>query len=159
MSLRWGNVNFDERTLHIKDTKNKSSRHAHMTSEVEAMLLQRYEKRGSGRNEKLFKADGLSKTFERVVENLGLNEGVNDSRERVVFHTLRHTFASWHAKAGTPLFTISKLLGHKTIAMTERYSHLCPDAERQAAMALQGVMSEPKAAKSIPFAKTASTEA
>ena len=42
------------------------------------------------------------------------------------FHDLRHTFASQLAMAGVPIATISKLLGHKDIKTTMRYSHLSP---------------------------------
>jgi hypothetical protein len=47
------------------------------------------------------------------------------------FHTLRHTYCSWEAIKGTPLFKIARLVGHKTTAMTERYAHLCPITESQ----------------------------
>jgi site-specific recombinase XerD len=33
---------------------------------------------------------------------------------------------------GVPLFTVGELVGHSTIEMTKRYSHLCPDAKRDA---------------------------
>jgi len=42
-------------------------------------------------------------------------------------HTLRHTFASWLAIKGVPLRTLAELLGHRTLAMVMRYSHLAPD--------------------------------
>lgn len=42
----------------------------------------------------------------------------------VVFHSLRHTHASWLAKQGAPLLAIADSLGHKSLAMTKRYSHL-----------------------------------
>ena len=52
------------------------------------------------------------------------------------FHDLRHTFASWLAINGTPIYTIKELMGHRTLAMTERYSHLIPDAKREAVKGL-----------------------
>ena len=57
------------------------------------------------------------------------NEGLkaNDSKNRAVTHTLRHTFASQLAMNGTPIFTIQKLMNHKDINMTLRYAKLAPD--------------------------------
>jgi site-specific recombinase XerD len=44
-----------------------------------------------------------------------------------VWHCNRHTFCSWLAIAGVPLKTIMELAGHKTIAITAQYAHLCHD--------------------------------
>jgi site-specific recombinase XerD len=68
----------------------------------------------------------VSETFNRAVNELKLNEGVTDRRQKVVFHSLRHTFASWHAMNGTDLYTLQKLLGHSSISLVERYAHLAP---------------------------------
>jgi len=45
----------------------------------------------------------------------------------VRFHDLRHTFASHLIMAGVDLRTVQALMGHKTIQMTMRYSHLAPE--------------------------------
>jgi site-specific recombinase XerD len=66
-----------------------------------------------------------------VVNALGLNDNVVDARYLVTFHTLRHTYASWLVMRGAPLYTVQRLLGHQTSAMTERYSHLAPDHLRE----------------------------
>lgn len=66
------------------------------------------------------------------MEGLGLNDGITDRRQKVVAHTLRHTFASWHVMAGTDIYTLKELLGHSVIQMTERYSHLAPAALQNA---------------------------
>lgn len=44
------------------------------------------------------------------------------------FHDLRHIFASRLAQGRTDLYTVSQLLGHKDMKMTQRYSHLNPDS-------------------------------
>jgi len=41
------------------------------------------------------------------------------------FHDLRHTCASLLAMNGATLLEIAQVLGHKSISMTQRYSHLC----------------------------------
>lgn len=76
----------------------------------------------------------LSQRFHQLVDRLGFNEGLDpgDRQRRVVFHTLRHTFASWLALAGVDIYRIKTLMRHKTLAMTMRYAHLIPDATREA---------------------------
>lgn len=86
----------------------------------------------------------VTNSFDKVVDEIGFNEGVEDRRNRIVFHTLRHTFASWLAIQGTPLYTISKLMGHKTILMTQRYSHLSPGAGKEAVNGLEAVFNSSK---------------
>jgi len=39
------------------------------------------------------------------------------------FHDLRHTFATRLVQAGKDLYKVQRLLGHKTVAMTQRYAH------------------------------------
>ena len=51
----------------------------------------------------------------------------DDYKNRVVTHTLRHTFASHLAINGVSLFEIQKLLNHKDINMTLRYMKLAEE--------------------------------
>jgi site-specific recombinase XerD len=50
----------------------------------------------------------------------------------VNFHDLRHSTASLLAQAGVDLHTISKILGHTTTKMSERYAHVQVDQQRAA---------------------------
>jgi integrase len=43
------------------------------------------------------------------------------------FHDLRHTWASWHAMAGTPLSVLQELGGWHSPQMVQRYAHLSPE--------------------------------
>ena len=67
------------------------------------------------------------------------NNGVTDRRQKITFHTLRHTFASWLAIQGAPILTIKELLGHQSLAMTERYSHLSPGQKQDAVNGIEAM--------------------
>ena len=86
----------------------------------------------------------ISNAFGRTVKDLGLNNGVEDQRYKVVFHTLRHTFASWLVEDGTDLYAVQKLMGHSTISMTERYAHLSNGTLQNAVKRLEKNLSKNK---------------
>ena len=85
----------------------------------------------------------ISKTFERSVRDIGLNTingiFIDDARQKVVFHTLRHTYASWLAMSGQGQAMIADLLGHSSLEMSSRYTHLFPDARRATATAIEDI--------------------
>ena len=57
------------------------------------------------------------------------------------FHDLRHIAASLTLSNGTPLPVVSEMLGHSDPATTLRvYAHVIPGAQRQAAIALESVL-------------------
>jgi len=129
-ALRWGHVDLANSLLHVADPKGGEPRKVVLTREAAKVIsgLERagpeeyvFPARGGGR------IPGVSKAYFDAVKRLGFNEGVTDRRQRVTFHTLRHTFGSWLALEGIPLRTIQDLMGHKTVQMTVRYSHLTPD--------------------------------
>jgi integrase len=47
--------------------------------------------------------------------------------ENFRWHDLRHTWASWHVQAGTPLFVLQELGGWESVEMVRRYAHLAAD--------------------------------
>ena len=55
----------------------------------------------------------------------------------VAWHTFRHTFASHLVMNGTPLATVSELLGHSSISTTMIYSHLSADHVKDAIRKLE----------------------
>lgn len=60
--------------------------------------------------------------------------GIKDFR----IHDLRHTCAAWLVSKGVPLSEVKELLGHSTVNMTERYTHLAPENVRAAVAVLDG---------------------
>ena len=59
------------------------------------------------------------------------------------FHSLRHTFVSLHAQAGTPQAVLMKLAGHGNPMMKEHYTHISEATARQSAAALPAIIGEP----------------
>ena len=145
--LAWGDVNVEKGTLILRDTKNGKTRAAYMTERVKEIFTAR--ERG-GPSELVFpdrtgkRMVRISNTFARAVDTLKLNEGIEDKRYHTTFHTLRHTFASWHVEAGTDLYHVKELLGHSDFKMTQRYSHLGENTLQAATRRLESAMANPK---------------
>ena len=53
--------------------------------------------------------------------------------ENFRWHDLRHTWASWHVQAGTPLYELQQLGGWESAEMVRRYAHLAPEHLAKAA--------------------------
>ncbi len=56
------------------------------------------------------------------------------------YHSLRHSFVSLHAQAGTPQAILQKLAGHSNPMMTEHYTHLDEGSARQMVNALPATL-------------------
>lgn len=67
-------------------------------------------------------ARNLIRAFHCVIKKAGI--------ENFTFHCLRHTAATCMVQSGVDLYTVSKILGHKNIASTQRYAHHCPESLR-----------------------------
>ena len=129
VKLKWGHIDTERGLIRVMDAKGGVGRAAFMTERVKAM----FEGLTQGEPEGLIftRITGkplleMPRVYFEVVTALKFNEGITDPRQKVVAHTLRHTFASWHVTAGTDIYTLKELLGHSVIQMTERYSHLAP---------------------------------
>jgi len=140
-SLEWQDVNLDENHLVLRDPKNKSSRIAPITPMVKDMFKQK----GRGKPSDLIflstkkgKLSRISRTFVRVVDDLGLNDGITDRRNRLTFHSLRHSFASFLGMGGASPIEIKEALGHKSVHMAMRYSHLSPTALKKIPGIIEG---------------------
>ena len=76
-----------------------------------------------------WRAQDMKKSFSTARRKVGLS----DFRQ----HDQRHTLASWMVISGTELIKVRDMLGHSTVEMTERYSHLHPSALREAVNGLE----------------------
>ncbi|GAB6147010.1 tyrosine-type recombinase/integrase [Desulfocicer niacini] len=141
-SLTWGAVDMEHGLITLLDTKSGKTRTLSMTDDVKNSLAAM----GPSSNGELVfpartggKIKIMSNSFRNAVQKAGFNNGITDRRQRVTFHTLRHTFASWLVMEGISLYEVKELLGHASLTMTERYSHLAPDRNRRAADTLGAI--------------------
>lgn len=140
LSLAWGDINIEQGIMDVRFGK-RVRRQAFMADEIKALFHSM--ERGtpselvfkSTRGEKI-SSSTASEAFSAVVDNLGLNDGIEDTLHHISFHSLRHTFASWMAMAGVEISRLMRLMGHKTITQTLRYSHLYPDTMRSSIQAI-----------------------
>jgi len=87
--------------------------------------------------------------FARLVANAEMVAG-RDTPEGVVYHTLRHTFASWLVMKGVDLYTVSKLLGNTLKMVEDTYAHLAPDFRQRAVDKLAGIIEIPQLQQNPP---------
>lgn len=74
----------------------------------------------------------LNKRWNRMKVTMGLEHD-----DQFIPHCLRHTCASRLVQRGVPILVVKEWLGHKTINMTMRYSHLCPTNLEEAVRVLE----------------------
>jgi len=133
-SLKWKHVDLDRKEIHLETTKNGSQMILTLRDEV----MKEFAKHTIGDPETLIFASRLkpSVSFEfrdywtEALKLAGLDDG------KVVFHSLRHTFASHALKSGISTPILQQLGGWKTPAMVQRYAHLDVASKRDAVNAI-----------------------
>ena len=142
MKMRGEHVDLVGARARVIDTKTGQDRTVYLPAPVLEMLKEVEIKPGALVFERPKGGTVLkiSQVFKRTVRDLGLNDGREDRRDQVVFHTLRHTFASWLVIQGKGLYLVGTLLGHTTVEMTKRYAHLAPETQRAAVEAIEGYL-------------------
>jgi len=120
LRLRWGDVDLGRKSVQFVETKNGVSRSVPLVDPAMASLRTMMSTRRLD-IDLLFPNRWRQATFPRKAwEAALLAASIKDFR----FHDLRHSCASYLAMAGATIREIQMILGHKTIAMTARYSHL-----------------------------------
>ncbi len=126
LNLTWRDVDFSRRLIHVQSNENFRTKWGRRRSlpinETLYQLL--WTKAQRSLSEYVFTFEGtlpreswVSHLFKRYVRKAGLNEKLH-------FHSLRHTFATWLVQEGVSIYEVQKLLGHSSISVTQVYSHL-----------------------------------
>ena len=125
-NLKWKDIVFQKGYLMLHHTKNGEKRFVplnHVTREALIAVRKHPESSYVFCDE-----SGNPYNFRKSFETALRKSGIFDFR----FHDLRHTFASHLVMSGVDLNTVRELLGHRSVNMTLRYSHLSPDHKTRA---------------------------
>ena len=137
LNLKWHDIDIKREIVYLYDTKNGEKREIRMNKIVKDTIIKIKKHPNSpyvfyNRNGKPYKC--IRTAFNNLCKKLK----ITDFR----FHDLRHTFASHLVMSGVDLNTVRELLGHKSLEMTLRYSHLSPDHKKRALDVLAQQMSD-----------------
>jgi integrase len=127
LGLKWRDIDIRRGIIYLYNTKNGEKRELPINEQVKTALIRT---RKHPQSEYIFcNKDGsrmthVSKSFATALRKSGIKD--------FKFHDMRHTFASHLVMVGIDLNTVRELLGHKSLAMTLRYSHLSPDFKKRA---------------------------
>jgi integrase len=121
-ATEWKHIDWQRKLIRLPDSKNNQPRTIHLSDAAIDILksvprVGRFVIAGSKPD---MPYQNLTRAWIIAREFVGL--------EDVRLHDLRHSYASLAAGRGVSLQTIGKLLGHRRVATTARYSHLCIDA-------------------------------
>jgi integrase len=130
LALEWRDVSFERNVVICRAASSKSGRRYEvpMSATTNEVLFRRHLANPEGqtlvfygpRSGRRMTSNTTYKRLEKKIRRLKLPDyGAYN-------HILRHTFASHAVMSGVPLLIVSAWLGHSSVKMTERYSHLIP---------------------------------
>lgn len=116
-------MDFDQRVIALRDTKNGESSFVYMIDDVMAsfeLLRELNLGRRAGRNDPapvgtVFAIGDNKKSWAQALRDAKI--------ENFRWHDVRHTFCSWLAQKGVGL-KVQEAAGHKTISISARYAHM-----------------------------------
>lgn len=126
LGLEWSDIHWKEGFAVLRDTKNSEHRAMPLVGKAMELLKVHRETNRQLTDKLVFPHPGDRDrpwNFESVWRKAMKQAEIEDFR----FHDLRHSAASYLAMDGASLAEIAEILGHKTLQMVKRYSHLSND--------------------------------
>jgi integrase/recombinase XerC len=123
--LNWEDIDFNERKLKILNAKGGKERIVYYSHELEKVILSYSKLSGNSSGALVRGSFGKRITscpMQRIVRRMYVESGAY--RPGLTLHSARHTFASSLRRRGVDLKVIKTLLGHSSLATTDRYLHV-----------------------------------
>jgi len=129
LSLEWPHVDLFRKTVTIMKSKNGDKRTIPLNKTAFELLKEKAKVRHI-KTKYVFASEAGTKIDHRNLRRAFYNALEKAKITDFRFHDLRHTFATRLAQAGVDIYKLSKILGHRSITMTMRYSHHYPESLR-----------------------------
>ncbi|WP_161628437.1 tyrosine-type recombinase/integrase [Desulfocurvibacter africanus] len=140
LGLTWDGVDLEAGliTWRPENAKNKRAQTLPVNKKALEILRECWKLRNSEYVFSTSKGKSLT-SLDNAWKRIRVKAGLDGFR----YHDLRHSFASWLASSGqASLYEIGNLLGHRTVTMTQRYSHLLDESLRRAAATADSIFPE-----------------
>ncbi len=121
--LRWSEVNMERRVAWVHPDESKNAQALGVPLNKDAVLILR---RWLGKHPTHvfhYRLNPIRATNTRAWYQALKRAGIENFR----WHDLRHTWASYHVQAGTPLHILQEMGGWSSFAMVRKYAHLAPE--------------------------------
>lgn len=134
-AITWGELeqgNTGETLLRFKVKKTKRGETLPISDEALKWLPEREDASDDSIIFPLPKNDNANKQLKKWVASAGI-------KKKVTFHCSRHTAATLNLSLGTPIETVSKLMGHTKIGTTQIYAKIIDDKKKEAVNRQNGI--------------------
>jgi len=135
INLNWEDINFDESSINIKNSKGRKNRVVYFNSNLRELLYLYRKLNGKYINALIRGAHGKRLTkcsLQNIISKIFKES--KTYRKNLTLHSLRHTYAERLRRKGIDLPTISKLLGHSRLDTTDIYLHVNKDDFKMAVL-------------------------
>jgi integrase len=121
LQLKWEQIDFKNQLAHIRETKNGRPRSVPLVDEVVAELKRLHEGKHPHKtlvfaSKTVFGKIDIKKPWQNTLQRAGISN--------LRFHDIRHSFATLAASQGASNLELSTAMGHRTLQMLQRYTHL-----------------------------------
>jgi integrase len=153
-TLTWAGVDLQGDTIRFIHTKTGKPRNIPLARPLKSLLDSKTQREADApvfTNRKGEPWKDAPWAFRQAVEDLGLNTGRDDRRDKIVFHSLRHTSASMMLSSGVDIRSLQSIFGWSTLQMAGRYAHAVDEAKVKAVKSLETALKIGKEAKVVPI--------
>jgi integrase/recombinase XerD len=124
VSLKVRDLDFDEKTGHIRQAKGKKDRIFNIPEQLFNKLKKHAEMQKESKSEYLFpgqRGQMSPRNLQKIVSKAAKKAEI---KKDVHCHTLRHSFATHLLENGVDIRKIQELLGHADLSTTQIYTHI-----------------------------------